>query len=137
MYAAGQKSWMLRFNSPEPKKGYQDWWGAAHSSDNYYLQNATSTMNSTQQAVAHEWRAYIASFLKHNNPNTDRLPTAPEWHTASTDFRYLPRLVISQQLEATANLSLPTTSGMEIMPANKWDRLSWWFSEEVVSKSKE
>ncbi|GAA6006753.1 hypothetical protein JCM10207_009083 [Rhodosporidiobolus poonsookiae] len=137
MHGAGQDSWMLRFNSPEPVVTYEDWWGASHSSDNYYLQNATSTMNSTQQAVAYEWRAYVQSFLKHSNPNTDRLPTAPEWHTASTDFRFLPRLVISQQLEAGANLSLPTTTGMELVPANEWDRLHWWMSEEVASKSRQ
>lgn len=29
-------------------------------------QNATSTMNATQAAVAHEWRAYVASFIRHS-----------------------------------------------------------------------
>ncbi|GAA5864541.1 hypothetical protein JCM8547_005574 [Rhodosporidiobolus lusitaniae] len=133
----GQPSWMVRFNSPEPVPTYPDWYGASHSSDNYYLQNATTTMNATQVAVAEEWRAYISSFLKHSNPNKARLPSSPKWHTASTDFRYLPRLVVSQQLALTANESLPTTSGMEIVPANEWDRLKWWMSEEVVGLSRQ
>ncbi|GAA5864578.1 hypothetical protein JCM8547_005587 [Rhodosporidiobolus lusitaniae] len=120
----GQDSWMVRFNSPEPNPSY-------------YLQNATALMNATQAAVAYEWRAYLSSFLKHDNPNKARLPSSPEWHLASTDFRYLPRLVVSQQLAATANESLPTTTGMEIVPANEWDRLKWWLSEDVVSLNRQ
>ncbi|GAA5909725.1 hypothetical protein JCM6882_008474 [Rhodosporidiobolus microsporus] len=137
IHQVGQPSWLVRFNSPEPVPTYPDWYGASHSADNYYLQNATTTMNETQQAVAYEWRAYIASFLKHSNPNTARLPTAAEWRTASTDFRYLPRMVISQQLAASANLSLPTGSGMEIVPPVEWDRQKWWTSEEVVGPSRQ
>ncbi|GAA5864563.1 hypothetical protein JCM8547_005581 [Rhodosporidiobolus lusitaniae] len=133
----GHPSWMVRFNSPEPVPTYPDWWGASHSADNYYLQNATASMNATQAALAHEWRAYLSSFLKHDNPNKARLPSSPEWHTATTDFRYLPRLVVSQQLSATANESLSTTSGMEIVPVNEWDRLKWWLSEDVVSLNRQ
>ncbi|GAA5820334.1 hypothetical protein JCM11251_005579 [Rhodosporidiobolus azoricus] len=133
----GQDSWLIRFNSPEPVPTYPDWYGASHSADNFYLQNATSTLNETQQAVAYEWRAYISSFLKHSNPNIDRLATAPEWRTASTDFRYLPRLVISQQLASTANETLPTASGMELLLPAEWDRLKWWMSEEVIGPSRQ
>lgn len=40
--------------------------GAVHSSDSFYLQNATSTYNNeTLVNVAQEWRAYLSSFIQH------------------------------------------------------------------------
>ncbi|GAA6040941.1 hypothetical protein JCM8097_003199 [Rhodosporidiobolus ruineniae] len=116
---AGLPAYTVRFNSP------------------YYLQNATSTMNATQEAVAYEWRAYVKSFIKHSDPNKSRLPTSPVWHPASSEYRYLPRLVVSQALVAAANETAPTTSGMEVVPANEWDRLAWWMSEEVAAKTRQ
>ncbi|GAA5901149.1 hypothetical protein JCM6882_006130 [Rhodosporidiobolus microsporus] len=133
--AAGLPSYLARFNSPTGE--YPAWMGTPHSADNYYLQNATATMNSTQADLAHEWRAYLSSFMKHNDPNPERLPTSPKWLPASTDFRYLPRMVVSLQLGSSANLSSPTTSGMEITPANEWDRHAWWLSDEVTKLSRQ
>ncbi|GAA6040940.1 hypothetical protein JCM8097_003198 [Rhodosporidiobolus ruineniae] len=116
---AGLPIYMTRFNSP------------------FYLQNATSTMNATQQAVAYEWRAYVKSFIKHSDPNKSRLPSSPVWHPSSSEYRYMPRMVISQSLLSGANTTAPTTSGMELVPANEWDRHAWWDSAEVTAKTKE
>ncbi|GAA6042967.1 hypothetical protein JCM8097_000026 [Rhodosporidiobolus ruineniae] len=113
------------------------WLPATHSSDNSYLQNATSTMNATQQAVAHEFRHYVSSFLKHDDPNTARLPSSPAWAQTSTTFRYLPRLVVASQLKASANLTSPTGTAMELVPSNEYDRMSYLLSEEVIAQTKQ
>lgn len=69
------------------------------------------------------------------SPNTAKLSTAPQWHEATVTPRYLPRLVVQNQIEASANLTYPTGSGMEIVPTNEYDRLSLWASEEVIGAS--
>ncbi|GAA5931909.1 hypothetical protein JCM3775_000075 [Rhodotorula graminis] len=133
---AGLGSWYYRFDAPQTDK-FPAYYAATHSADNWHLQNATSTMNSTEAAVAYEWRAYLSSFLKHNDPNHDRLDSAPEWLETSTTFRFAPRLVVQQQLAASANLTMPTSSAVEIVPANEYDRLRLWTSEEVIAATRQ
>ncbi|GAA5875863.1 hypothetical protein JCM3774_001105 [Rhodotorula dairenensis] len=131
---AGQQAYYYRFDAPQTQR-YPAYYGASHSADNWHLQNSTAEMNTTEAAVAYEFRAYYSSFLKHNDPNTAKLSTAPEWHEATITPRYLPRLVVQNQLSASANLTYPTGSGMEIVPTSEYDRLSLWASEEVISAS--
>ncbi|GAA5821400.1 hypothetical protein JCM3770_003505 [Rhodotorula araucariae] len=133
---AGQKAWYYRFNAPQTQR-YPAYYGASHSADNWHLQNATTEMNVTEIAVANEWRAYLSSFLKHDDPNKARLSTAPEWLEASTTFRFAPRLVVQQQLAASANLSVPTGSAMEVVPSNEYDRLRFWTSEPLLGATKQ
>ncbi|BGP48330.1 hypothetical protein JCM10450v2_004202 [Rhodotorula kratochvilovae] len=133
---AGVGSWYYRFNAPQTQR-YPAYYGASHSADNWHLQNATSEMNATEIAVANEWRAYLSSFLKHNNPNKARLSSAPEWLETSTTFRFAPRLVVQQQLAASANLSVPTGTAMELVPSNEYDRLRLWTSEALLVATKQ
>ncbi|BGO99813.1 hypothetical protein NBRC10513v2_004041 [Rhodotorula toruloides] len=133
---AGLPSFYYRFNAPQTQK-YPAYYGASHSADNWHLQNATSEMNATEKAVAYEWRAYISSFIKHSDPNTARLPSSPEWQQFNPAYRYAPRLLVQQQLAASANLSAPTGTGMELVPTNEWDRLALWNTEEVIRVTKQ
>ncbi|GAA5897196.1 hypothetical protein JCM8208_003752 [Rhodotorula glutinis] len=71
------------------------------------------------------------------SPNHDRLDSAPDWLETSTAFRFTPRLVLQQQLAASANLTMPTSSAVEIVPANEYDRLRLWTSEEVISATRQ
>jgi hypothetical protein len=87
--AKGKKAYLFRFNAPNLYPKYPAYYGPAHSADNSYLQNATATMNTTEEAVALEcvpcllsflqqgqekliladlrrWRAYVSSFLAHS-----------------------------------------------------------------------
>ncbi|GAA5901158.1 hypothetical protein JCM6882_006132 [Rhodosporidiobolus microsporus] len=132
-----QPSYYFRFDAPNLFPAYPAYYGAAHSADNSYLQNATSTMNATEEAVALEWRAFVSSFLKHNDPNVERLDSSVDWQQASTSFRYLPRLVVAQQLAASANLSLPTSTWVENTPSNEYDKLAFLNSEEVISQTRQ
>ncbi|GJN90505.1 hypothetical protein Rhopal_003516-T1 [Rhodotorula paludigena] len=132
----GQQSWYYRFNAPQTQK-YPAYYGASHSADNWHLQNATSEMNVTETAVANEFRAYLSSFLKHGNPNKERLDTSAEWLETSTTPRFAPRLVVQQQLAASANLSLPTGTAMELVPSNEYDRLRLWTSETIINATRQ
>ncbi|BGP40220.1 hypothetical protein JCM10449v2_004178 [Rhodotorula kratochvilovae] len=150
---ANSGAWMVAHGGAargEPNPKYKGWYGASHSSNSALLpfaslspdeltrlENQTALMNTTEAAVAHAWRAYVSSFLKHDDPSKARLPSSPAWHPATSSFRYLPWMVISQALAAGANTSAPTTSGMEVWPANEWDRQAWWHSEEVVKITRE
>ncbi|GAA5901185.1 hypothetical protein JCM6882_006138 [Rhodosporidiobolus microsporus] len=131
-----QPSYFFRFDAPNLYGKWPAHFGAAHGADNSYLFNATSTMNATEQAIAYEWRAYLSSFVKHSDPNVERLDSAVEWQQASTSFRCLPRLAIAQQLGASANLSLPTGTAMEITPSNQYDRLMWLNSDAVLNETR-
>ncbi|BGP48326.1 hypothetical protein JCM10450v2_004198 [Rhodotorula kratochvilovae] len=137
---ANSGAWMVAHGGAargEPNPKYKGWYGASHSSNSALLpfaslspdeltrlENQTALMNTTEAAVAHA-------------PSKARLPSSPAWHPATSSFRYLPRMVISQALAAGANTSAPTTSGMEVWPANEWDRQAWWHSEEVVKITRE
>ncbi|KAJ7623791.1 Alpha/Beta hydrolase protein [Roridomyces roridus] len=118
------------FDAPQP--GYPVYESATHSSDNYFLQNATAMMNATEALVAHDWRAYVSSFIRHNDPNVEKLSTAPLWRQSSNDYRYEPQLVISERIGASANLSAPTNSGMQLKDIAEWDRCMFHLSEDVI-----
>ncbi|BGP32259.1 hypothetical protein JCM10296v2_004040 [Rhodotorula toruloides] len=83
-------------------------------------------MNATEKAVAYEWRACISSFIKHS-----------ECQQFNPTYRYAPRLLVQQQLAASANLSAPTGTGMELVPTNEWDRLALWNTEKVIEVTKQ
>ncbi|KAJ6583893.1 hypothetical protein DFH09DRAFT_1308616 [Mycena vulgaris] len=106
-----------------------------HSSDNCFLQNATSTFNSTEIVVAKEWRAYIASFIRHSDPNTEKLATSSIWHQSSSEYRYEPQMIISMPIAASADLKAPTNSGMQLKDTSEWDRCMLHLSEDVVQYS--
>ena len=147
----GAKSYELRFNAPQP--GFAPWQSTTHSSDNYYLYNTTASMNETMAAVAHEWRAYLASFTRHSeyvlltrrcytcadaspcSPNVEKLETSPTWHPSSGEWRYEPRMVISFSLNSSAQPEYPTNSGMELVDTAEWDRCSYMLSEEFIKES--
>ncbi|GAA6006764.1 hypothetical protein JCM10207_009088 [Rhodosporidiobolus poonsookiae] len=132
-----QPAYYFRMNAPNLYPEYPAYYGPAHSADNSYLQNATSTMNATEEAVAQEFRAYVSSFIKHNDPNIDRLPSSPAWHQSSTEYRYLPRIAVAQQLAASANLTAPTGTAMEITPSNEYDRMQYFLTEELIQQTRQ
>ncbi|KAJ7623771.1 Alpha/Beta hydrolase protein [Roridomyces roridus] len=123
-------NFQFMFDAPQP--GFPVYEAATHSSDNYFLQNATATMNATEVLVAHEWRAYVSSFIRHNDPNVEKLSTAPLWRQSSNDYRYEPQLVIAERIGASANLSAPTNSGMQLKDIAEWDRCVFHLSEDVI-----
>ncbi|KAH8826986.1 Alpha/Beta hydrolase protein [Flagelloscypha sp. PMI_526] len=123
----------LRFNAPQP--GYAPYLGATHWSDNFYLQNATSTFgNQTMVDVALEWRAYLASFIRHSDPNVEKLQTSLTWRPTVVEERYEQRMVISLKLENTPIHDKPTLSGMEIQDRSEFDRCSFWLSDDTTAE---
>ncbi|ORY92750.1 Alpha/Beta hydrolase protein [Leucosporidium creatinivorum] len=133
-----QTAYEFRFDANQP--GVPEYLGSTHSSDNWYLQNATSTYapNATMLAVAHEWRAYVASFIRHSDPNVEKLSTSVSWPQTSADGRYEPRMVLSYAQHSAPHLAeAPTNSGMELMDTAEWDRCAWWTEDEVVKITKQ
>jgi len=139
---AGLPAFEVRFNAPQPRSSlgspdFPAWTSTRHSSDNYYLENTTSLMNSTEAAVAFEWRSYISSFMTYGDPSKGKLETSPKWFPTIVDTRYSPRMVISQAINATAQPQYPTNSGMELMDPAEFDRCSFWLSNEVADVTRQ
>jgi hypothetical protein len=69
------------------------------------------------------------------SPNIEKLPSAPFWHQSSAEYRYEPQMVIAMAISASANLSAPTNSGMQLKDIAEWDRCMFHLSDEVVNYS--
>ncbi|KAL7008361.1 hypothetical protein EMMF5_002090 [Cystobasidiomycetes sp. EMM_F5] len=133
--AAGLPTFQARFNAPQP--GYPAYMGTTHSSDNFYLQNATSTFNNqTMVNLALEWRAYVASFIRKGDPNAEKLNTSRTWQQASISDLYEPRMVLSMALNNAAQTQL-TNSAMELTDAAEFNRCSYWLSAAVVAQTRQ
>lgn len=106
-----------------------------HSADNSYLQNATSVMTPFEKAIAYEWRAYIGSFIRMGDPNTEKLSSAPLWQSygALGDYVTSPvRLVPQFAFSSNANSSFPTSTQLEVSQKAQLEREDWWTSDAVL-----
>jgi len=107
----------------------------AHSADNSYLQNATSVMTAFEKAVAYEWRAYIESFIRTGNPNTQKLAMSPTWpnYGAIVDYFNSPvRLVPQFSYSSNANSTYLTSTQVEIAQKSQLEREDWWTSDTLL-----
>lgn len=90
----------------------------------------------------YRWRAYLGSFLKHGDPNKEKLKTSPGWQQTSADFRYEPRLVVSFAQQSAPRLAgtpggSPTNTGMELMDTAEWDRCSYWMEDSISAVTRQ
>lgn len=107
----------------------------AHSADNSYLQNATSVMTPFEKAVALEWRAYIGSFIRTGNPNTEKLASSPTWANYGVlgDIVNSPvRLVPQFAYSSNANTTYPTSTQLEVSQKAQLQREDWWTSDPLL-----
>jgi hypothetical protein len=131
--------WTFRFNAPTVGTNYSTTpyplAYVAHSADNSYLQNATAIMTPFERAIAAEWRAYIGSFIRTGDPNTQKLSSSPMWHNYGFlgDFVNSPvRLVPQFGYESNANSSEGTSTQLEVAQKAQLEREDWWTSGEVL-----
>ena len=93
-------------------------------------------MSEWERNVALEWRAYIASFIRTLDPNTERLNTSRYWPTynalGSADSAPV-RFVTAFAFSSNANASLPTGSQPEIMERAQLERCDYWLSDDLVN----
>lgn len=111
----------------------------AHSADNSYLQNATAIMTDFERAIAYEWRAYIGSFVRTGNPNSERLANSPAWshYGALSDFVESPvRLVPQFGYTWTSEFGNSTGTQVEVSQKAQNLREEWWISEEVLDAAR-
>ncbi|KAI9154858.1 putative cholinesterase [Paramyrothecium foliicola] len=135
--------WTFRFNSPTVGTNYS---GSkyplnyvAHSADNSYLQNSTSVMKPFELALAEEWRAYIGSFIRTGNPNTEKLASSPTWsnYGALGDYINSPVRLVSQfAFASNANSSYPTSTQLEVCQKAQIERQDWWTSDALLETTR-
>ncbi|KAH7320708.1 Alpha/Beta hydrolase protein [Stachybotrys elegans] len=135
--------WTFRFNAPGVGTNYS---GseyplsyAAHSADNSYLQNATSVMTPFELALAKEWRAYIGSFIRTGNPNTEKLGLSPTWSSygALGDYINSPvRLVPQFAFASNPNSSYETSTQLEVCQKAQIERQDWWTSDALLDATR-
>jgi carboxylesterase type B len=144
--AVGQnKVWSFRFNAPGVGTNYS---GlpyplnyVAHSADNNYLQNATAVMTPFEKSLALEWRAYIGSFIRHGDPNKEKLSTSPTWHSYGAlgggEYVNSPvRLVTQFAYQSNANGSLPTSTQLEVSQKAQLERVDWWLTDAILGATR-
>ncbi|KAJ7462028.1 Alpha/Beta hydrolase protein [Mycena latifolia] len=144
MCAAGNcaRTWGFRFAAPTVGTKYADpsvpLALVVHSADNSYLQNATAVMTAFEKKIALEWRAYIGSFIRTGNPNTQKLASAVHWPTyqALGDSMAPLRLVPTFAYPSDANAALNTSTTVEVMPTAQQERSAFWLSDATLAKTK-
>ncbi|KAJ6532702.1 Alpha/Beta hydrolase protein, partial [Mycena vulgaris] len=136
------QTWGFRFAAPTVGTKYADASVplalVTHSADNSYLQNATAVMTTFEKKIALEWRAYIGSFIRTGDPNTQKLKSAVHWPTyqALGDAAAPLRLVPSFAYASNADPSLDTSTTVEIMPRAQQERSAFWLSDVTLAKTK-
>lgn len=96
-------------------------------------------MSETEKNLALEWRAYIGSFIRTGNPNTQKLKSARTWpsYGALSNYVELPvRLVPTFAYQSNANSSLPTGTQPEVMQRAQLEREDFWLSDELLSATR-
>ena len=92
-------------------------------------------MTPAEKAVALEWRAYIGSFIRTGNPNTQKLSTAPAWlsYGALGDYVNSPlRLVPQFAFSSNVDSKYPTSTQLEVAQKAQIEREDWWTSDVVL-----
>lgn len=97
-------------------------------------------MTSFELPVALELRAYFLSFMRHGDPNTDKLASAPYWPVynalgdyVNTPVRLNPSFAFAN---VSANATAPTGTSVEIAQRPQRDRCDFWLSYDVVHQIK-
>ena len=96
-------------------------------------------MTTFEKAIALEWRAYIGSFIRTGNPNTQKLAAARSWpsYGALGDFVDSPvRLVPQFAFTSNANKSATTSTQIEVAQRAQIEREDWWTSAAVLESLK-
>lgn len=96
-------------------------------------------MTDFERAIAYEWRAYIGSFIRTGNPNSEKLAASPTWPTYGSlgDFIHSPIRLVSQFGYPWSKASSNST-GTQIEVAQKAQsvREEWWTSDDVLDATK-
>ncbi|KAJ5766243.1 secreted lipase [Penicillium nucicola] len=130
--------WSFRFNAPPVGASFNGSYPlapATHSTENSYLNDPLSTMTDYEHAVAIEFRAYLSSFIRTGNPNTEKLASSPHWphYGALGDFVNSPvRLVPQFAFKSNANKSYPTSTQIEVSPKAGIERTDFWQSDKIL-----
>ena len=95
-------------------------------------------MRPFELAVAQEWRAYIASFIKTGDPNSQKLDSARKWPSyGALDHGATPiRLVPTFAFESNAHEDAPTGTQPEIGARPQLQRSGWLLQPEQVEASR-
>lgn len=96
-------------------------------------------MTPFEKSMALEWRAYIGSFIRTGNPNTEKLATSPAWpnYGALGDFVNSPvRLVPQFAFSSNANSSYTTSTQAEVAQKAQIEREDWWTSDAVLESTR-
>lgn len=96
-------------------------------------------MTDTEKAMAYEWRAYIGSFIRTGNPNTQKLSTARTWYSYGSLGNYVDtptRLVPTFAFVSNANTSLPTSTQPEIAQRAQIEREDFWLSDAILNMTR-
>lgn len=110
-----------------------------HSADNSYLQNSTAVMKPFEKAIAHEWRAYLGSFIRTGNPNNQKLASSPVWHNygflgdpEASPMRLVP------QFNFLSNLASGELTGtqMEVAQRAQIQREDWWTMDGILEATR-
>ena len=96
-------------------------------------------MKPFERALAYEFRAYIGSFIRTGNPNTEKLATAPFWNSYDSlgDYINSPvRLVPRFAYSSNANLSNPTSTQVEVAQKAQIEREDWWTTDAILESTR-
>lgn len=92
-------------------------------------------MREFELAVALEFRAYMSSFIRTGNPNTEKPPTVPYWSNngALGGFLNSPiRLVPQFGFSRNANKSYPTSTQLEVAEKAGIESTDFWQSSPIL-----
>ncbi|KAI0696529.1 alpha/beta-hydrolase [Cytidiella melzeri] len=128
------KTYVYRYNTANPTGGNTIVW---HASENWMMFDGTntgfngtttfSTLNSSENAFAAELIAYWLSFVRSGDPNTFKLPRAPEWPTYSAET--------SQRIVLTEGTADTTGSTVEAIPSKERERCAFVASKTEAQQN--
>lgn len=96
-------------------------------------------MTTFEAGLAYEWRAYLNSFIRTGNPNTDKLASSPTWasYGALGDIVNSPvRLVPQFAFKSNANASFPTSTQLEVSQKAQLEREDFWLTDALLDSTR-
>lgn len=92
-------------------------------------------MTPFEQAIAHEWRAYIGSFIRTGDPNKQKLASSPMWHSygflgdaVNSPIRLVPQFGYKSNADSIEG----TSTQLEVSQKAQLEREDWWTSDEIL-----
>lgn len=96
-------------------------------------------MSDFEKAIAYEWRAYLGSFIRTGNPNSEKLEASTTWQHYGFlgDFIHSPIRLVPQFGYSWITASDDST-GTQVEVAQKAQnvREEWWTSEDVLDATR-